>query len=100
MSTIIDLSEHTWERMVAQPEKYLPIIERLVGYFLLHDHRTNQDHDPSGEIARATVAGLVDLSEREHEFVIAGAVQIYYGDDPGHVIRSMARAWLEDGAPS
>ncbi len=100
MTNVVSLDERSWNSMLQKSEKYLPIIERLVGFFLLHDHRTNEDHDPFGTIARATVPGLGELSDIEEEFVRAGAMHIYYQYDPGHDIREIGRSWVMEGGPS
>lgn len=97
---VVDLSDRSWNRLLQNADRYVPIVERLIAFYLLHDHRTNEDHDPFGHLARETVPGLKDLSDFEQEFVVAGAMQVYYQDDPSYEIREHIRAWVADGGPS
>lgn len=98
--TVVDLETAAWARFARKADSYLPMIERLVGFYMLHDHRNDEDHDPSGRKAEQAVVGLAALTDQEQEGVIACAQWVYYQNDPGHLVRDMAQAWFDAGGPA
>lgn len=90
-------TDDQWDEMIGQPEKYLPLIERVVGLFLMKDIRTTEEMLWDEDL-KAAIPALCDLTDNEMEFVSAGARHVLYQDDPGFTIRAMARWWLDNGA--
>ncbi|ESW91722.1 hypothetical protein X773_01195 [Mesorhizobium sp. LSJC285A00] len=87
----------TWQQMVDNPDKYLPLIARLIGYYLMRDYRSDPDV-PRLEW-ETIIPEMATLTSDELEFVEAGAGNVYFQSDPTHMLKGMAREWLSEGAP-
>lgn len=96
---VVPFPQKTWSDMLASSATYAPFVVRLVGFFMLHDHANEPDHDPGGALAVASVPGLADLSKVEQEFVWAGAMALYYPGDITSEVRDAYQDWIDEGAP-
>lgn len=87
-----------WNAMIGQPGKYLPLIERVVGLFIMRDIGKTEEMLWDDDL-KAAIPALSDLSDDEVYFVRAGAQSVYFQGDLCLAIREVAGAWLDDGAP-
>ncbi|RNJ41407.1 hypothetical protein B5V01_21275 [Mesorhizobium erdmanii] len=70
----------TWQQMIENPDKYLPLITRLVGYYLMRDYRS--DPDVPYLKWETIIPEAAALTTDEREFIEAGAGTVYFQSDP------------------
>lgn len=92
-----------WQAMCSNPNKYAPLIERVVGFMLFIGYRDDEDAADRlclgfDEFASQTPF-LAGLSPDEVYFVQVGASSMIFREDPGLFILRDATAWMRDGGP-
>lgn len=97
MGNVINITEHTYEKMIKQEDKYLPLVQQMVGYYLLMDLRSKEDSFFSRKDIDPLAPELAALSTSEWDFVCETAGDIYYQFDPGSSINELARHWFSLG---
>jgi len=87
--------------MCRQPEKYLPFVERVAGYYLAFCEKDDQGRIvdlPSIERAAGAMTELQGLTDDEGDFVHYAAVAAIYEGNLDDEVRSKVLAWIDGGA--
>ncbi|MEY9717901.1 hypothetical protein ABIA22_000391 [Sinorhizobium fredii] len=92
-------TETQWNAMISNRDKYIPLIEKFVGYCIMRGALHGDEDIPPIESAVSRIPELADISDDELYFVGIGAVNVLCHGRPDQEIRKMARHWLDDGAP-
>lgn len=120
MSTVVSLTERpgfidynvppyerpVWAEMIAKPDKYVPLITRLVAYCLFCNQGGTDERGEEIEVNISTLRDdvkpqfpeLAKLTEDEFEFVLYGAFDVLR-ENPHWALEYMAEGWIKDGAP-
>lgn len=95
------MTQPTWESMCRAPEKYLPFIEQVAGFYLAFAERDDNGRIvdfPLLESAASKIPVLQALSDDELEFVHDAAIAAHCGYNLGEEIGSIVRHWIKEGA--